>query len=68
MFLLVLLPCFKLLPVQSLYKIKISEISSSKEECVTYNKTRELKVEENCFDTYEESEYLEQCNFYIEVR
>ena len=42
--------------------------SSNKEECATYNKTRELKVEENCFDTYEESKYLEQCNFYIEVR
>ena len=27
----------------------------------------QFSVEENCFDTYEEAQYLDKCSYYVEV-
>ena len=52
---------------QNYHRHQFSDQSSSTEDCSNENKTRQLSVEENCFDTYAESGYLDQCNPCIEV-
>ena len=42
--------------------------SSPLQECtVTASSQNQFSLEDNCFDTYAESSYLDKCNYYIEV-
>ena len=41
--------------------------NSNPQNTCTVDGQNQLSLKENCFDTYDDSQYLDKCNLYIEV-